>query len=105
MQLTLHDSTVAYRIIFRPGSWKMKSTRHFTAFHSTEAFHDIYYGFKNNRIHAKSISIHKVEEFNRFSGKWDDRTDIVRDFISEYAETYPLATINKKKINLVQDNS
>ena len=89
---------MSYRIIFRPGSWAMKTKRYYNVYHSSEAFDDILYTFRTGKIHAKKITIYKVQEWDRFTSEWMDRIDKV----IEYVNTIPCSdiVINGKKIVL-----
>ncbi|MAF24462.1 hypothetical protein CL634_02650 [bacterium] len=70
-----HPAPRQYRIIYRAGTSVMKSKQYYSVFHSSEALEDIYHTFHAGKIHAKSITIYKVQEHNRFNGQWEDRMD------------------------------
>ena len=70
-----HERPETYRIIFRAGRWATKSEIYYTVFHSSEALEDIYYAFHHGRIHSRKVTIHKIQEYNRFSDEWEDRMD------------------------------
>ena len=70
-----HPAPMQYRIKYRAGNWAVKSTRYYNVLHSSEALEDIYHTFHSGKIHAKKITIYKIEEYNRFTDKWIDRTE------------------------------
>lgn len=70
-----HTSPMQYRIIYRTGVSVMKSTQYYNVYHSSEALEDIYHTFQKGKIHAKKITIYKIQEHNRFTNKWEDRMD------------------------------
>jgi hypothetical protein len=70
-----HLAPMQYRIKYRAGSWAVKSTRYYNVLHSSEALEDIYHTFHSGKIHAKKITIYKIEEYNRFTDKWINRTE------------------------------
>lgn len=59
-----------YRVIFRAGRWKSKSERHFAAYSVDEALNDFYHVFLIGHIHAKFVTIIKIEKYDRFADKW-----------------------------------
>lgn len=60
-----------YRIKFKCGGWVTTSTRYFSASSAGEALVDINYAMQHNMITSNKIIIHKVQMYNRFSGKWE----------------------------------
>jgi len=98
MKRNRHVSPMSYRIIFRSGNWVMKSKQYYNVYHSSEAFEDIYHTFNTGKIHAKKITIYKIEEHERFTKKWLDRTDKVIEYIT--SQRYNILIINNKKIVL-----
>ena len=76
-KINKHEYPEVYRIIMRCGSppWKQKSERYFSAFHSSEALEDIYHTFHAGKIHATQITIHDVQEYDRYSNLWVSRID------------------------------
>ena len=75
MKKNKHPSPREYRIVYRAGNSLMKSEQYYNVFHSSEALEDIYHTFHKGKIHAKKITIHKIEERNRFTNKWEPRMD------------------------------
>ena len=69
-----HERPECYRITFRSGNWVTKSTRYYNVYHSSEAFEDIYYTFQTGGIHSRRITIYAIDEFNRFTGEWEERS-------------------------------
>ena len=70
-----HDQVNTYRVIFRAGNWVTLSERYYTVHHSSEALQDIHDVFHAGYVHARKIKIHRIEEWNRYNNKWEDRTD------------------------------
>ena len=70
-----HAHPEIYRIKYKAGISVMKSTQYYTVFHSSEALEDICHTFHTGKIHAKRITIYKIEEYNKFTDKWEDRSD------------------------------
>ena len=70
-----HRSPREYRIVYRAGNSLMKSKQYYNVFHSSEALEDIYHTFHRGKIHARKITIHKIEERNRFTDKWEPRME------------------------------
>lgn len=75
--MNLHDRPELYRITYRAGRWKVKSERYYSVHHSTEALVDLHYSFLKGSIPAKYITIFMIEEYNRFTEVWEDRTQVV----------------------------
>tara|TARA_Y100000310_G_C20517704_1_gene732038 strand:+ start:78 stop:383 length:306 start_codon:yes stop_codon:yes gene_type:complete len=70
-----HSNPANYRIRFQAGGFTEKSTQYYSVYHSSEALDDIIHTFDHGKIHANKITIYKIEEWNRFTKKWIDRTD------------------------------
>ena len=70
-----HDGVETYRVVFRAGNWVTLSKRYYTVNHSSEALQDIHHTFHSGHVHANKIKIHRIEEYNRYSHKWEDRTE------------------------------
>lgn len=70
-----HSSPANYRIRFQASGFAERSTQYYSVYHSSEALDDIIHTFENGKIHASKITIYKIEEWNRFTKEWADRTD------------------------------
>ena len=70
-----HETPEVYRIVYRCTSWKTKSERYYTAFHSSEALADIYHTFHHGKINSRKITIYDIEEYDRYSNLWVSRMD------------------------------
>ncbi|MBD36270.1 MAG: hypothetical protein CL512_05825 [Actinobacteria bacterium] len=79
----LHKRPVSYRITYVSDNWSEKSRRYYNVYHSSEALRDLCYSFIRGKIHARSITIHSIEEWDRFAYEWQDRTDIAFDHTEE----------------------
>ena len=73
--MDVHDRVETYRVIFRVGSWVTLSERYYMVHHSSEALQDIHHAFHTGHVMGRKIKIHRIEEYNRYSHKWEDRTD------------------------------
>ena len=90
-----------YRIIYRAGRSIMRSKQYYNVFHSSEALADIYHTFHAGKIHSKSITIYKIQEWDRFTGKWVDRLDKVIEYVRSTVVTpWNDIVIDGKKIIL-----
>ena len=87
---------MSYRITFMAGDSVSKSTRYYNVYHSSEALEDISHTFHHGKIHARKITIYKIEEWERFTKKWIDRTDKA----VEHADNVNGMLVDKNKIIL-----
>ena len=94
-----HTSPEVYRVVMRCGAppWKMKSERYFTAFHSSEAFEDVYHTFHVGKIHAKQVIIYDIQEYDRYSNLWVSRLKAAIDNI----ENIDLETLDIKTNHVI----
>lgn len=83
INMNKHETPESYRIVYRVGRWMTKSKRYYIAYHSSEALQDIYHTFTSGRIRGKRITIHKIEEFNRFANEWEDRIEKALEHASD----------------------
>jgi hypothetical protein len=90
----LHKRPVNYRVTFVSDNWSEKSRRYYNVYHSSEALRDLCHGFNKGKIHARTITIQSIEEWDRFSYAWQDRTEIA----FEYTEEIRGVIIQNKKI-------
>ena len=96
-KINRHPAPEVYRIIMRCGSWVTKSERYFSAFHSSEALEDIYHTFHRGKIHAKSLIIYDIQEYDRYSNLWVSRFDKALDNI----ETIDIKTLDVRSNKIV----
>lgn len=87
-----HPRPMSYRIVYNSGLSVGKSKQYYNVYHSSEALEDINHTLQRGKIHASKITIHKIEEWCRFTEKWMDRMDKAIEHV----------TINARM--LVQDN-
>jgi hypothetical protein len=59
-----------YRVVYRAGRWKSKSTKYFTAFTTDETIQDFCYSVSTGRAHSDRFTILKVERYDRFADRW-----------------------------------
>lgn len=71
----LHESPAEYRITYEVDDSFYKEVGYFSAYHSSEIIKSLAHSFKMGHIQGDKIIVISVEEFNRFSGKWIDRTE------------------------------
>ena len=71
-----HPRPEEYRIIWSHSTEVTNSTQYYNVYHSSEALADIYHTFAKGKIHAKTIIISAIEEYNRFSNSWTDQTRV-----------------------------
>ena len=89
-----HDQVETYRITYRLGNWVTLSERYYLVHHSSEALQDIHHAFHAGHVNGNKIKIHKIEEYNRYSHKWEDRTDKAFEHSVDLTNT----TLDGKKI-------
>lgn len=70
-----HEQPESYRVVYRIGNWVTRSKRYYSAYHSSEALLDIYHTFTTGRVKGKKITISRIEEYNRYAEKWEDRME------------------------------
>lgn len=59
-----------YRLRFKPGRWKTRAERFFSAFCAGEALDDFYYAFISGKVDAHCVTIYAIEMWDRFANKW-----------------------------------
>ena len=77
-----HPSPMQYRIRYIVNGSVNESVQYYSVFHSSEAIDFLAHTLRQGHIHGSNIKIVGVEEFNRFSGSWGDRTAIATEFAS-----------------------
>ena len=102
MKKNKHSNPMEYRIIYRAGMSIMRSKQYYNVFHSSEALADIYHTFHAGKIHSKSITIYKIQEWDRFNEKWVDRLEKAIETIDrerlDHGEIVPiLSRLNQSK--------
>jgi len=70
-----HPSPTEYRIRYTINGSHIESIQYYNVFHSSEAIDFLAHTFRQGHIDGKNLSIQAVEEFERFTKKWLDRTD------------------------------
>lgn len=70
-----HKVPEVYRVVYRCTTWKTKSERYYSAYHSSEALADIYHTFHHGKINSRKITIYDIEEYDRYSNLWVSRMD------------------------------
>ena len=77
-----------YRVIYRIGHWKTKSTRYFTEFSAAEAFESFYQAFIHNHIDGDPVTVYEIQRYDRFADNWEKEIHLVG--ITEYGDTVQL---------------
>jgi hypothetical protein len=70
----LHRSPMEYRVIWKGEDSVGESIQHYNVFHSSEALDFLAHTLRGGHIHTASIKVIAVEEYNRFSDRWENRT-------------------------------
>ena len=85
-----HPSPMEYRIRYKTNGDPEESTQYYNVYHSSEALNSLTHTFKRGHIDGdgEQLKIIAVEEYNRFSLKWEDRTSKAIEY-SESAELLP----------------
>ena len=84
MSKNLHPSPMEYRVRYVINGALTESVQYYSVYHSSEALDFFAHTFRKGHIHSLSesfhIIVHAVEEYNRFSEEWEDRTDKAMEF-------------------------
>ena len=63
-----------YRIRYTVNGSQNESTQYYSVFHSSEAIDFLAHTLRAGHIHGNNLHLLSVEEYERFSQKWIDRT-------------------------------
>jgi hypothetical protein len=74
-----HPSPMEYRVKYRVNGSKEENIAYYSVFHSSEAVEFLAHTYRRGHILGDSLTIYKVEEHNRYSQKWQDRTEKALD--------------------------
>lgn len=66
-----------YRIKCRFGRWVTRSNRYFHAIDATHALLDFQHVYRAKKAPTHSVTVHKIERYDRFADRWNDETDSV----------------------------
>ena len=75
MKKNKHPSPREYRVRYKINGSVAESVQYYNVFHSSEAVHFLYHTFESGHIHGDDLKITAVEEYNKYSDKWEDRTN------------------------------
>ena len=64
-----------YRIRYKIDGDPEESVQYYNVYHSSEALDFLSHTFRRGHIDGKQLKIIAVEEYNRFSDKWEPRLD------------------------------
>lgn len=81
---TKEPTPEVYKVVYRIGHWKTKSTRFFTAFSAAEAFESFYQAFIHNHIDGNPITVYEIYRYDRYADKWEKELHLVG--ITEYGD-------------------
>ena len=84
-----HSSPMEYRIRYRVSDSLSENTQYYNVFHSSEALDFLSHTLERGQLDADRVKIIAVEEYNRFSKKWENRT-------TKAAEHASSALLNKQ---------
>ena len=68
-----------YRVKYRVNGSKEENIAYYSVFHSSEAVEFLAHTYRRGHIEGGNITIYAVEEHNRYSQKWQDRTEKALD--------------------------
>ena len=63
-----------YKVIYRPGRWKSKCERYYTAFTAQEAMEDFKHTFDHGHVTSDTAKIYIISRYDRFADRWYDVT-------------------------------
>lgn len=75
-----HTSPTEYKITWIGKDSVEESSSYYSGFHSSEALHFLAHTLKTKHMHTKSIRVLSVEEWDRFSKTWTERTEMAIKF-------------------------
>ena len=93
-----YDPPDVYRLTCRFGRWVSKSQRFFPASSVDEVLNDFYLVFNTSRAVAKSVKIHKIERYNRFSDKWEDQMNMIQQYPEIDPDTMEMHVYNNGRV-------
>ena len=70
-----HTSPMEYRIQYLIKGAVGESTQYYNVYHSSEALDFLAHTYRRGHIHGEELKVLAVEEYNRFSDIWENRTD------------------------------
>ena len=79
MKKKTHAAPMEYRIKYTINGALEESIQYYNVYHSSEALDFLAHTYRRGHIHGGDLSIVSVEEYNRFSSKWEDRTTTAAD--------------------------
>lgn len=85
-----HPSPMEYRIHYTVDGALHQSVQYYNVYHSSEALDFLSHTYRRGHIHGGDLKVISVEEYNRFSDKWEDRTS----HAAKHAEAPEIVTSN-----------
>jgi len=82
MKKKTHTSPMEYRVRYIINGSTAISTQYYNVFHSSEAINFFAHTWRQGHVDGSTLRILAVEEFERFSHKWIDRTSKALDHTS-----------------------
>ncbi len=77
-----HKAPMEYRIRYTVNDAAHTSTQYYNVFHSSEALEFLAHTWRKGHIHGGSLNILAVEEYNKYSLKWEDRLAFALEYAS-----------------------
>jgi tryptophanyl-tRNA synthetase len=74
MKKKTHPSPSQYRIKYKINGALEESIQYYNVFHSSEALDFFAHTYRHGHIHGGELKVSAVEEYNRFTEKWENRT-------------------------------
>ena len=74
MKKNKHPAPAEYRIRYCINGSAEDSVQYYNVYHSSEALEFLSHTFRRGHIHGGALKIKEVEEYNRFTDKWENRT-------------------------------
>jgi predicted nucleotidyltransferase len=69
-----HPSPKEYRVEYKINGAQNSSMQYYNVFHSSEALDFLAHTYRRGHIHGGELKVIAVEEYNRFSNRWLNRT-------------------------------
>ena len=66
-----------YKVIYRPGRWKSKCERFYTAFDAQQALLCFHHTFEHGHVTSDLAKIYSINRYDRFANKWYDVTHTI----------------------------
>jgi hypothetical protein len=95
-----HTSPMEYRVKYRVNGFGEENISYYSVFHSSEALEFLSHTHKRGHVEGETITVYAVEEHNRYSQKWEDRTEKAL----EHAKIPGLTIVSGEAILSLEEN-